>query len=156
MTIEIFVDHLDRKRFDRGVPKKTIKHMKNTILSVTTVLAATALIAGCNTAKKAADTTTGAVGGVAKTATNTATGAASTVGNTVKTAGEGVAQGDLKKATMGTASAAVKGTTSTAKTAASGATDTVKSTATGAANTAGSAVEGTTNAAGGAVKAVTP
>lgn len=52
--------------------------------------------------------------GVGRTARTAGTGVVRTVGNTATTAGEGIAEGDLKKSTIGTVKSAGKGTGETA------------------------------------------
>ena len=59
-------------------------------------------------------TTDHAVHGVGRTARTAGTGVVRTVGNTASTAGEGIAEGDLKKSTVGTVKAAGQGTGATA------------------------------------------
>jgi hypothetical protein len=105
-------------------------------------------LVSCQTAGTAVQGTANTVGnaarGVGRTGATAVTGAANTVGGTVKTAGSGIAEGDMKKATVGTVTTAGQGTVKTA-------TDTGRShmkTTTGVIKDTGETVEKTAEAAG--------
>lgn len=74
-------------------------------------------LTACHTAETATSgtlrTVDNAAHGVGRTVRTAGTGVVRTVGDTAVTAGEGIAEGDLKKSTIGTVKAAGKGTGST-------------------------------------------
>ena len=101
-------------------PKIHLQTMKTKMKKPTLIafpLIALAL-ASCQTAETAASGTANTVGhaaqGVGRTVATAGSGVGHTVGDTMKTAGSGIAEGNVKKATIGTATTAGKGTAHTA------------------------------------------